>query len=68
MGNTVPFTKGHVLEYLDRCIVYWREQKESDSFKYDQVMYEMSKHYIDAYQSVRMSLFGKLLLKGMDEK
>ncbi|GAG30978.1 unnamed protein product [marine sediment metagenome] len=50
--NTVEFTKEDVKEYLDNAISYWRGSRES-----------YSTYYVDAYQSVRMSLFGELLSK-----
>jgi len=49
MGEHIEFTKAAVKEYLDRCISFWRREDV-----------EGSKYYIDAYQSVRTSLFGKL--------
>ena len=51
--NTVPFDKEHVQAYLDRCIRFWREQdRDGNVVAWD---------YIDAFQSVRMSLFGESL-------
>lgn len=37
-----------ILKYLDKCIDFWRGSNCSES-----------KYYVDAYQSVRISLFGK---------
>ncbi len=51
---TVPFTEEEVKGYLDKNIVYWRKCAPT----------EMRASYIDAYQSVRVSLFGELLPKG----
>lgn len=51
--NTVPFDRKHVQAYLDRCIQFWREQDRDGNV--------VALDYIDAFQSVRMSLFGELL-------
>jgi hypothetical protein len=48
--DTIEFTKEDIKEYLDNCIVYWRNAKEDYSI-----------YYVDAFQSVRFSLFGELL-------
>ncbi len=49
--NTVPFTEEGIKVYLDDAITHWRECAPTD----------MRSHYVDAYQSVRVSLFGELL-------
>ena len=46
--------KESVLQYLDECITFWRTQRDNKNCKY-------AKYYIDAFQSVRNSLFGELL-------
>lgn len=51
--NTVPFDTEHVQAYLDRCIQFWREQDRDGNV--------VALDYIDAFQSIRMSLFGELL-------
>lgn len=51
-NKTVPFRKKKVINYLDKCIKYWRKSKEKYSI-----------YYVDAFQSVRSSLIGKLLPK-----
>lgn len=56
--STVPFTEKDVKAYLDDCIVFWR--KEKNTVDGDPVM---AAYYIDAFQSVRVSLFGELLPK-----
>ena len=64
MDNTVPFEKEEIKGYLDRCIRKWRKikaDKELDSVA-------MAECYIDAFQSVRISLFGELLKKNENEK
>lgn len=57
-NNVVPFTKEGVKEYLNTCICFWRKSKEP-----------YAKYYVDAFQSVRISIFGKVLEQGeIDEK
>ena len=56
----VPFTKEDVLAYLDACIHTWRRSRDIQLLKVAP-KYEMAEHYIDAFQSVRSSLFGELL-------
>lgn len=55
--ETVPFEKKHVLDYLDRAIRKWRERRDGDHHAYKLV----AMYYVDAFQSVRKSLFGELL-------
>jgi len=61
--STVPFTEEDVKAYLDECIVYWRKTRNKKIKKVPEDMeeFKMSVHYIDAFQSVRTSLFGELL-------
>ena len=42
-----------IKQYLDDCIKLWREKKENGD--------ETAVYYIDAFQSVRMSIFGEIL-------
>ena len=58
-GVTVPFDQTSVLAYLDSAIKDWRKKRGGTSNP-DVILLAM--HYIDAYQSVRISLFGELLL------
>lgn len=51
---TVKFEKEEVKKYLDECITFWRKQRDEGET-------EKAPCYIDAYQSVRMSLFGETL-------
>lgn len=51
-GNTVPFTEEGVKKYLDKVITYWRMCDATP---------EMRRDYIDAYQRVRVTLFGEEL-------
>ena len=55
MNKVIPFTKKAVKEYLDKCILYWRKKKKEGCV--------YAHYYIDAFQSVRVSLFGKTLEK-----
>ena len=55
--NTVPFQKEDVTSYLDSCVNHWRTLRDTTNDpqqKHDAVI------YIDAFQSVRISLTGKL--------
>lgn len=53
MVATIPLTAEAIKEYLDNSIRFWRkEHSEGNS---------VAECYIDAYQSMRMSLFGKTL-------
>jgi hypothetical protein len=53
MANTVELNERAVKAYLDSCIRHWRLKRLLGS--------KMACHYIDAYQSVRVSLFDELL-------
>ena len=43
-----------IKNYLDLCIVYWRKKRDEESC-------EFAKYYIDAFQSVRNSIFYEIL-------
>lgn len=60
--NLIPFEEKEIKAYLDRAIHLWRRRKYVDEMNGSN--YTMATHYIDAFQSVRMSLFGELLEKG----
>ena len=47
----VDFTEDAVKEYLDECITHWRGCAPT----------EMRQFSIDAFQNVRVSIFGELL-------
>jgi len=47
----VAFTEEDIKAYLDECISYWRKCAPT----------EMRGCYVDAYQSVRTSIFGETL-------
>lgn len=52
MDKTIPFEKDAVKEYLDKCIRFWRGERSKDEF---------ALYYVDAYQSMRQSLFSERL-------
>lgn len=54
--KVVRFTKDEIKKYLDHCITLWRERRDSSGSQA-----EMAVYYIDAYQSVRVSIYGELL-------
>lgn len=54
MSKTIPFTKQAVKAHLDMCIKFWRGRKLDPND-------EFAECYVDAYQSMRTSLFGELL-------
>lgn len=62
-GNRVALTEKDIRAYLDECIIFWRNKKAKAGTGTEQ---QMSSHYIDAYQSVRTSLFGETLPVGDD--
>jgi len=49
MENTVPFEKSEIKNYLRQCVLYWRSKDAEGD--------EVAKYYIDAFQSMSMSLF-----------
>lgn len=54
--NVIPFTQDAVKTLLDNFIGFWRLEHDKGD--------EGALYYVDAYQSVRMSLFGELLGAG----
>lgn len=54
-GEVVEFTEEAVKAYLDQCIREARRKRDEGESMYV--------YYIDAYQSVRASLFDELLLE-----
>jgi hypothetical protein len=54
-NNVVHFSEAEVKKYLDGCIRYWRKKKADGS--------SIAIYYIDAFQSMRVSVFGELLKK-----
>jgi hypothetical protein len=59
--STVPFTEKDVKAYLDECIVFWRQKRDVNLGADKIPEFNMAVCYIDAFQSMRMSLFGELL-------
>jgi hypothetical protein len=59
-SETVPFTPEAVMAYLDGAIRSWRKKRDR-AIGGDIRAYNMAVFYVDAYQSVRESLFGELL-------
>jgi len=51
-------TDKEIRQYLDQVITIWRERRQRSQ---DDDYLMMCKCYIDAYQSVRQTLFGELL-------
>lgn len=53
-----------LLEYLDDAITRWRKERDKFSANDRPIAQgrRMAACYVDAYQSVRMSVFGELLL------
>lgn len=58
-GQTVLFTPDAVRNYLDDAIRSWREQRDEHEPGTDQ--HVMGVYYVDAFQSMRVSLFGEML-------
>jgi hypothetical protein len=53
MDDTIAFTEEAVTAYLDAAIAAWRKRREEGD--------GVAVHYVDAFQSVRTSLFGEAL-------
>jgi hypothetical protein len=62
MAEIVPFEKDLVKLFLDLNIATWRKRKEDAEHDNDDVAKQMAICYVDAYQSVRVALFGELLV------
>lgn len=56
--DMVKFTKKDVREYLETTIRFWRNYRDNAVNRDHKVM---ATYYVDAYQSVHMSLFGKTM-------
>jgi hypothetical protein len=61
--TTVPFTEEAVRDYLDGNIRAWRNWRRTP----DDPRRGMAMYYVDAYQSVRASLFGEILPEEKDD-
>ena len=58
--TTIPFEKATIKEYLDRSIRYWSKKRKEEEYDLD-IEERVAGYYIDAFQSVRMTLFGEPL-------
>lgn len=56
--NTIPINSTSIKKYLDKSIRFWRKELKNSKTRENKLM---AKHYIDAFQSVRVSLLGELL-------
>ena len=52
--ETIEFEETAVKQYLDDAITFWRIKRDKENEP-------LAPAYIDAFQSVRISLFGELL-------
>ena len=52
MEEIIPFEKDAIKEYIDKCIRFWRSECTKDFYAI---------YYVDAYQSMRYSLFSEKL-------
>jgi len=60
----MEMNENEILEYLDFCINEWRDRNED----INHIHHNISLYYIDAFQSVRSSLFGSTLPLRVEEK
>ena len=66
--RTIDFNREAIKAYCDRLIVHWREKYDRALKKKNEEEILIAKCYIDAYQSVRISLFGYRLVKKKKER
>lgn len=57
-SDHLPFEQDAVRDFLDNCIRFWRKKREEATTLGASVTAE---HYVDAYQSMRTSMFGETL-------
>ncbi len=55
--NKIPFKQKEVKKHLDKLIRYWRKVKLDKT----DPLSDCAMYYVDAYQSIRTSLFGNTL-------
>ncbi len=55
----LPFTEGAIKNYLDECIDHWRNKKIAALTMQNNYDLIQATSYIDAFQSVRTSIFGE---------
>lgn len=63
--SKIRFTERDVKFYLDRCIENFNDQKKRYKGEADQ---ERIKHYMDAFQSVRISLFAEKWVEKVEKE
>ncbi len=56
----LPFTKKGVKEYLDNCIINWRDQRSKAKTNHEILT---ARCYLDAFQCMRITIFGETLSK-----
>lgn len=59
--DIIPFEKEAVRDYLDTAIRNWRERRTHSEQQNMKEMDLIASCYVDAFQSVRSSLFGEVL-------
>jgi hypothetical protein len=67
MANANPkenMTPNEIKNYLDGAITQWRQTRDTTT---EEVERTMAVHYIDAFQSVRVTLFGQTLQVDEDD-
>ena len=57
-GSLVPLTQEGLTEYLDACVRSWRQRRDSAESAAER---DMAAYYVDAFQSMRISVLGSLL-------
>ena len=65
MPGVIPFTEEDVKKHLDNVIERWRDIRD-DTEKESRERFAAT-CYIDAYQSVKLVLFGELLQEGEEK-
>jgi hypothetical protein len=61
MSTKIPFTETDVTAYLDRMITHWRKAKVLSEAGGDEQGALVASCYVDAFQSARSTILGKLL-------
>lgn len=59
----LPFEEDAVRDHLDACIRLWRERRDEAEANpgASEEDVALTEHYVDAYQSMRTSIFGEVL-------
>ena len=57
-NKKIPLTEEDTKLYLDSCIRHWRYKKEEATSQDEKLIFTC---YCDAFQSMRLRLFGELL-------